>query len=110
VIASLAPGTQWSQKPTDTLPAACAPCMNGNGSALDAATTAADFSTPRRVIVFLMNPPNVVEPVTPANALPVPVKTARILSLRCKNASDVFDLCRAAAAQKLRRVRNTNSA
>src|SRR3954464_15494643 len=28
-VASLALGTQWSQKPTDSLPAACAPRTNG---------------------------------------------------------------------------------
>ena len=31
-------------------------------------------------------------PVVPANVLPEPAETARILSLRCRNASDVFNL------------------
>ena len=51
VMASLAPGTQWSQKATLSLPAACAPRTKG-AAANAVVAIAAVPSTRRRVIVF----------------------------------------------------------
>ena len=42
----MAPGTQWSQNPTDSLPAACA--VRTNGAAIMVADAAADAATNRR--------------------------------------------------------------
>src|SRR5204862_299061 len=49
-MASLAPGTQWSQNATASRPAACAPCTKG-AVAKTVAAPAAVPSTRRRVIV-----------------------------------------------------------
>src|SRR5262249_36141041 len=49
VSVSLAPGTQWSQNPTLSLPAAKAPCTNGAESAAGAPAAAAPCKTGRRV-------------------------------------------------------------
>src|SRR5947207_8856541 len=51
VMASLAPGTQWSQKATLSLPAACVPRTKG-AAANAVVAIAAVPSTRRRVIVF----------------------------------------------------------
>src|SRR5438094_9595620 len=62
VSVSLAPGTQWSQKPTLSLPAAKAPCTNGAVSAVAAVAAAAVCSTVRRVSdIFPMCPSPWVE-------------------------------------------------
>src|SRR6266478_6812099 len=45
-------GTQWSQKPQESLPAAKAPCTNGAATAVEA--NAAVFNTERRVSVEAM--------------------------------------------------------
>src|ERR1051326_4136268 len=50
-VALLAPGTQWSQKPTEILPAAYAP--RTNGGATRAVDTAAARATKRRRLTFL---------------------------------------------------------
>src|SRR5262245_44953155 len=46
LVALLAPGTQWSQKPIDSLPAALA--VRTNGAASSVADAAADVATNRR--------------------------------------------------------------
>src|SRR5438067_117265 len=57
VSVSLAPGTQWSQKPRLRLPAAKAPCTNGALSAVVAVAAAAVCNTVRRLSgVFPMFP------------------------------------------------------
>src|ERR1700730_9345846 len=58
LVGSLAPGTQWSQNPIDTLPAACA--ERTNGAATTAADAADDVATKRRRgsdVVFIACPP-----------------------------------------------------
>src|SRR5947207_11874706 len=48
--ALLAPGTQWSQKPIESLPAACA--VRTNGAAIIVADAAADVATKRRRVIL----------------------------------------------------------
>src|SRR5205807_7904593 len=74
VSVSLAPGTQWSQKPTLSVPAAKAPCTKGAASAV-ALAAAAVVNTVRRVgDVFPMFPLLSDVPVGPA--LPRPCCSA----------------------------------
>src|SRR5204862_6332770 len=54
-VAALAPGTQWSQKPIDSLPAAWAPRTNGAPTIADARTVPA--ITRRREIFLETMPP-----------------------------------------------------
>src|SRR5215204_3960829 len=56
-IGSSAVGTQWSQKPQASLPAACAPLTNGVASAVVEASAAPVFSRVRLVKIVML-PPN----------------------------------------------------
>src|SRR5579885_116152 len=70
VSVSLAPGTQWSQKPTLSLPAAKAPCTNGTATAVAAVVAAAALSTARRVSECAMFSPSDDLPARPAGLVP----------------------------------------
>ena len=62
-MALLAPGTQWSQKPIDSLPAACA--VRTNGAAIMVADAAAVVATKRRRVMLLLDMPVLPENVVP---------------------------------------------
>src|SRR5260370_10885229 len=79
ISVSLAPGTQWSQKPTLSLPAAYAPCTKGAASAV-ALAAAAVVSTVRRVgDIFPMFPLLFDGPVDPA--FPSPAGSAGLRNI-----------------------------
>src|SRR5580704_2808793 len=83
---SLAPGTQWSHTPIDSLPAAWAPRTNGRGSALAAAATAPVFSIARRVNMLVIFPPSRTRRF-PGYCPVGATKNARVRSLGSRSAS-----------------------